>query len=66
MPKNSKKKAPLKKRIVAQYNKVQDYVVGKSPHRSFQRTKRRDYIRPLVLPNPFAFLYEVTVTMWGL
>ncbi len=65
MPKNSKKKTSLKKRLLARYSKVQTYIIGKSPHRSFQRTKRRDYIRPLVLPNPLGFLYEVTVTMWA-
>ncbi len=65
MPKNSKNKPSFKKRFLKWYENTQAYIVGKSPHRSFQRTKRRDYIRPLVLPNPFSFIYEVTMTLWS-
>lgn len=34
------------------------------PHRSFQRTRRRDYVRPLDLPNVLTFTNEVTRTLW--
>ncbi len=64
MPKSSKNKPTLVKRIAARFKKAQAYIVGKSPHQSFRRTKRRDYVRPLVLPKPFAFMYEVTMTIW--
>lgn len=57
-------KQTLWQRTKVRFTKAYVYVVGKNPHQSFRRTKRRDYIRPLVLPNPFSFVYEVTSTFW--
>lgn len=34
------------------------------PHRSFKRTYRRDYIRPLKLPGYWAFTNEVRALLW--
>lgn len=34
------------------------------PHRSFRKTKRRDYARSLKLPGYFAFTIEVTQLLW--
>ena len=38
--------------------------LGRRPHRSFRRTRRRDYVRPLVLPKVLSFTVEVTRTLW--
>lgn len=35
-----------------------------SPHKTFQLTRRRDYVRPLALPHPLVFILEVTQLMW--
>ncbi len=37
---------------------------AESPHRSFRRTRRRDYVRPLELPGYMAFGAEVWRTLW--
>jgi hypothetical protein len=37
---------------------------SESPHRSFRRTYRRDYVRPLELPGYVAFGVEVWRTLW--
>lgn len=34
-----------------------------SPHKTFQLTRRRDYVRPLTLPHPLVFILEVTQLM---
>lgn len=34
------------------------------PHRSFRRTRRRDYARSLRLPGYFAFTFSVNKTLW--
>lgn len=38
--------------------------LDRRPHRSFRRTRRRDYVRPLVLPKVMSFTLEVTRTLW--
>lgn len=38
---------------------------SKNPHRSLRLTKRRDFARPLVLPNPLLFILTVTTTLWS-
>lgn len=38
--------------------------LDRRPHRSFRRTRRRDYIRPLELPGNIAFTIEVNKTLW--
>jgi hypothetical protein len=75
MPKSSKKTAKkakeasvkkqtwFGKRIVRAKKRI-DGFMARRPHRSFRRTRRRDYIRPLVLPGNFAFTAEVTRTLW--
>jgi len=35
------------------------------PHRSFRRTRRRDYVRSLKLPGYFAFNNQVNKTIWA-
>ncbi len=39
--------------------------LSRRPHRSFQRTRRRDYARPLHLPSYIAFTVEVTKNVVG-
>jgi hypothetical protein len=39
--------------------------LSRRPHRSFRRTERRDYIRPLELPGYFAFTHYVNTTVWA-
>ncbi len=38
--------------------------LARRPHRSFRRTRRRDYVRPLVLPGVLHFTLEVTSMLW--
>lgn len=33
--------------------------MDENPHRSFRVTRRRDYVRPITLPNPLLFIIEV-------
>lgn len=39
--------------------------LARRPHRSFQRTYRRDYVRSLRLPGYVAFTHHVQVTLWA-
>jgi len=39
--------------------------LSRRPHRSFQLTRRRDYVRPLELPGYFAFTDHVNKTVWS-
>jgi hypothetical protein len=39
--------------------------LARRPHRSFRRTRRRDYKRSLILPGYFAFTKEVRKTLWA-
>ncbi|MCX6728469.1 MAG: hypothetical protein NTV39_01745 [Candidatus Saccharibacteria bacterium] len=38
--------------------------LGSRTHRSFQRTRHRDYVRPLELPGYFSFTKYVAKTIW--
>ncbi|MDB5165803.1 MAG: conserved rane protein of unknown function [Candidatus Saccharibacteria bacterium] len=38
--------------------------LARRPHRSFRRTRRRDYMRSLQLPGYWAFTNDVRVTLW--
>jgi hypothetical protein len=38
--------------------------LARRPHRSFQRTRRRDYVRSLKLPGYIAFTHYVNKTVW--
>ncbi len=44
--------------------KLKGYL-GSRTHRSFQRTRRRDYVRRLGLPGYFSFTKYVAKTTWG-
>lgn len=43
--------------------KTSTFLEGR-PHRSFRRTRRRDYVRPLALPKIIPFTREVFRTLW--
>ena len=69
MPTNSKKKTtqvpqPWYKQVVTRARAKIDAYLNRRPHRSFRRTRRRDYVRPLVLPKVWSFTLEVTRTLW--
>jgi hypothetical protein len=49
--------------IVKSQLKMQDFLVRR-PHRSFQRTYRRDYVRPLDMPGYWAFTNHVRKILW--
>jgi hypothetical protein len=65
------KKQTLIERIVSN---SKNYLIGlrtanqkylsRRPHRSFQRTRRRDYVRSLTLPGYWAFTSYVHQTVW--
>lgn len=61
MPKNSNYIARTRKSI----KKRLDTYLESRPHRSFRRTRRRDYVRPIKLPGYIAFTNEVYRTVWG-
>jgi len=39
--------------------------LARRPHRSFQLSQRRDYVRPLELPGYFSFTHFVNKTVWA-
>lgn len=41
-----------------------DGLLRRRPHRSFQRTRRRDYVRALTLPGYWAFTVQVNQLLW--
>jgi len=65
MPTSSKQNIfkRLKKSVKNQKKRL-DAFLNRRPHRSFRMTRRRDYIRPLVLPGNFAFTGEVSKLLW--
>lgn len=64
-PKTRFQKTPtvVKNLFTATYKKVDNYL-ARRPHRSFRRTRRRDYVRSLKLPGYFAFTSHVRKTLW--
>lgn len=60
MPTLSKRVKSIKKKLAARISEIR----ARNPHRSFQRTRRRDYVRPLATPGYFAFTNEVFRTLW--
>jgi len=44
--------------------RMQDFL-QRRPHRSFRRTRRRDYVRSLKLPGYTAFTHYVAKTLWA-
>lgn len=67
MPKNSKK--TQKPRFISgmwqRLKSRRAAFLNRRPHRSFQRTRRRDYVRPLRLPGYFTFTFSVNKMLWG-
>lgn len=62
MPTSSKSKKS--ESFVARQKKRYQAFLKRRPHRSFQLTRRRDYVRPLELPGNISFTSEVTRTLW--
>lgn len=58
--KQEKKKATLLERVRQRINGF----LLRRPHRSFRRTMRRDYVRPLRLPGYWAFTAQVWQFLW--
>lgn len=61
--KSNKEKTVLHRVFLAQKARFEAFR-DRRPHRSFQLTRRRDYIRPLDLPGNISFTAEVTRTLW--
>ena len=53
------------KRFFTAIRKKTDEYLARRPHRSFRRTRRRDYARSLKLPGYFAFTAHVRKTLWA-
>lgn len=75
MPTNSKPKKPTASKVksapIVWYKRWYfaiksrlDAYMDRRPHRSFRRTRRRDYVRPLELPKVLHFTVEVNRTFW--
>jgi hypothetical protein len=56
----SKEKLPY----IQKRKKAIDSFLSRRPHRSFRRTRRRDYTRSLLLPGYIALTREVQRTLW--
>jgi len=52
------------KKILDRQKKRFNSFINRRPHRTFRLTRRRDYVRPLVLPGYFSFTHEVTKLLW--
>ncbi|MDB5167282.1 MAG: conserved rane protein of unknown function [Candidatus Saccharibacteria bacterium] len=59
-----KETTPIDK-IVASLKDTQKTYLARRPHRSFRRTRRRDYVRTLQLPGYFSFTNYVRKTLWA-
>ncbi len=68
MPKNSKKKSnsftQFLRTKAKQFKAWRKNFLDRRPHRSFQRTKRRDAVRPLALGGYWSFTHHVNKTVW--
>jgi len=67
MPQNSKKASAKRPSFLGVYQAARAKLAGyleSRPHRSFRRTRRRDYIRPVELPGYVAFTNETHKTVW--
>ena len=65
-PTAKKKPIPKKRKTIVFYSakqRVSD-LLSRRPHRSFRRTRRRDYTRSLQLPGYWAFTSHVWKTLW--
>jgi hypothetical protein len=54
----------IKNKLTKLTKRVKSFL-GRRPHHSFRRTRRRDYARTLKLPRYFAFTNYVCKTLWG-
>ena len=52
------------KKSYDKYKKKTDTYLKRRPHRSFRRTKRRDYNRSLDLPGYISFTRYVGIIIW--
>lgn len=62
------KQSALKARASAPFVSIKNAIgdlKARRPHRSFQLTRRRDYVRELELPGYVAFTHYVNKTLWG-
>ena len=60
----SQQKKAWYKKVFSSVRNYQKILYARNPHKSFQLTRRRDYVRPLDLPSPIVFILEVTQTLW--
>jgi len=51
--------------IIQKWRTRLDSFLARRPHRSFKLSRRRDYVRPLVLPGLFALPHTVNKTLWA-
>lgn len=61
--KQTKKATPPPTRLERTKRRIDDFL-SRRPHRSFRRTRRRDYVRSLKLPGYVAFTYQVHKLLW--
>jgi hypothetical protein len=52
------------KKFIAKQKKRSLAYMEHRPHHSFRMSRRRDYVRPLILPGNLSFTHEVTKTLW--
>lgn len=57
------KKPKTKKSLQARIKRRISDLLSRRPHRSFRRTRRRDYVRPLTLPGYWSFTNNVRKTL---
>jgi len=71
MPKNSNKRVSFRDQFTRSYrlartrtrSRIHGYM-NRRPHRTFRRTRRRDYLRSLQLPGYLSFTHSVNKTLW--
>jgi len=70
--KKTEKKLTLRQKVAKKFKTILSAVkkrqadfLSRRPHRSFHRTRKRDYNRSLALPGYWAFTLEVWRTLWG-
>ena len=60
--KNSQERG-VRKTIAVMKNGTRD-LLNRRPHRSFRRTRKRDYVRSLTLPGYWSFTNQVRKMLW--
>ena len=61
----AKKTISITKKTIKKIKKRYDSFLKRRPHRSFRRTRRRDYVRSLKLPGYISFTLYVNKTLWN-